>query len=239
MCHNSRRRRRDAPPPKRQEAMRLLRKLRPLAVCVLCLLLLAPCAWAAGPVLTAAAPFPTEGQPGQPQVLRVIYSDLNGDPPTSIIMQIQTPNGVATVPATQPSGTDPAQGITYTFTFTPQNTGTYKYRFEAKSSTTQSAALPDTGDFEFTSYSLVTKYVFLVIGLILALAGLPYLVYIVARSVNKRGNPATAARAGLFLGVLAAYALYWYLFAGVYHMMGEAIAAVAALALLVALLTKR
>jgi hypothetical protein len=192
--------------------------------------------WAAGPLLTGAATFPTEGQPGEPKVFHVIYTNPSGDPATTMEMIVETPAGESKIPGTQPVGTDPGQGITYTFTFTPQNTGTYKYHFHAESSTGQSA---DTPEYQYTSYSLTTKYIILVIGLIVALLFLPFIVYVVARAANKHGNPATAARFGLLVGVLASYFLFLYLFFTIYSVLTLALAGIAAVALLIALFTRR
>jgi hypothetical protein len=68
---------------------------------------------------------------------------------------------------------------------------------------------------------------------------LPFVVYVAARSVNRQGDPAAAARIGLFLGVLASLGLYLYLFAADYGVLGIALASVAAVAILIVLFSRR
>jgi hypothetical protein len=77
------------------------------------------------------------------------------------------------------------------------------------------------------------------VGLLVGLLFVPFLVYVLARSLNRRGDPSGAARIGLLLGILACAALFVYLFASFYGPLTYAIGVVAALALLVVVLTRR
>jgi len=58
----------------------------------------------------------------------------------------------------------------------------------------------------------VIKYVVLAVGLVIALLFLPFVVYLLARSANKRSDPAAAARIALLIGLLSFCGLAWYLF---------------------------
>ena len=215
-----------------------LTNLRLLLVVVLAALIPVG-ALAAGPTLTASSPFPSEIETGVPAVFHVKYTSLSGDPATDIRMMISV-SGQPDKPVlpTSPQGTDPAQGIDYTFTYTPPDVGDYKYHFVAKSAADQSTQWPSP-DGEFSVYSILRNYVTLAIGVALSLLALPFLVYIIARSVNKQGNPATAARFGLIIGVLFSYAWFAWLFHSIYTPMTLALAAVGAVAMLIAIFTRR
>lgn len=214
-----------------------LRKIRPLVVCALLLLTSLSTAWAAGPTLTQQSPFPAECQPHEIQTFHVLYTNPSGDPATDVELIIQTPGGgQAKILGTQPEGTDPGQGITYTFEFSPENVGEYKYHFHCDTSTSQTA---DSTSAEFTSYSMVTKFIILGIGFVVAMLFVPFIIYVIARAVNKRGNPATAARVGLLIGVIAWYGVFVYLFFTIYSTLTIGLAGVAAVAILVGLLTRR
>ena len=97
------------------------------------------------------------------------------------------------------------------------------------------ARYPAADDLQFVSVSLVSKYIIFGVGLLVALFFLPFVVYMGTRSLNKRSDPAAAARIGLLIGVLASFGLYLYLFWSVYGGLGTVIAAIAALGVLIAL----
>jgi hypothetical protein len=222
--------------------LRLLNYSRSNLACFVLLLVVLSCpAWASTPVLTQIAPFPSEGQPDQPYTFHLTYTSASGDRPTALEMVIETPGGPATASPSSTEGTDPAGGIVVTWTLTPKNVGTYRYHFEATSATGESTRYPiaPSQELEFASYSLTTKYIILVVGILIALMLLPVVIYSGTRAVNKRGDPAAAARMGLFVGVLASYALFWYLFAGIYQTLGLVIGGVAAAGILVAVFAKR
>ena len=201
-------------------------------------MLLPACAWAAGPALTGVV-LPTEIEAGKPAVFHIVYTSPAGDPATDIRMVISVPGEPdKEVLPTSPQGTDPAKGIDYTFTYSPPDVGTYKYHFVAKSSTTESTTWP-TPDGEFTVYSIVRNYISLAIGVALSLLALPFLVYIIARSVNKHGNPATAARFGLLIGIIVSYVCFAVLFHSIYSFLTLGLVAVGAVAMLIAIFTRR
>lgn len=179
-----------------------------------------------------------EVKPGEPQTFSLTYQ---GDPPTALTLVMQTPGGDTVRVPTRASGGDPATGVVVSWPYTPTESGTYRYHFEATAGDLGSVRYPASpeNDPQFVSPSLVTRYVILIVGLLVALLFLPFVVYVAARSLNKRGDPAAAARIALLLGVLASLGLYLYLFMSVYGALGDAIAAIGALAVLIVLFSRR
>ena len=117
-----------------------------------------------------------------------------------------------TVPAQIPPATRP--GIPVTWSYTPQNSGTYRCTSRRPPPLGRASGCRRTAadDYEFLSVNPLTKYIVLAVGLVIALLFLPFVVYIAARGLNRHGDPAAAARIGLFIGVLAFCGLAWYLF---------------------------
>ncbi len=203
---------------------------------------LAITAWATPPTLMPDGSFPNSVLPGHTYIFPLTYKQTEGDPPApkSLKMVLDTPGGQVSVPAVVPEG-NPTEGMKVEWTYAPENSGQYQYHFEATSTTGAVARYPtgNASDLVFESVNLTSKYIIMLVGLVAALLILPYLVYTVSRSANKRGDASAAARIAIFVGVLAAYALYFYLFADVYHGLGLMIAAVAALAILITLFSRR
>lgn len=206
---------------------------------VMALLCLTVFAWAKPPTLEPAGEFPPSILPGHLYTFHLKYKQSEGDAPKSLKMLIDAPSGQISVPAQVPGG-DPIAGIDVTWDYTPTDSGQYQYHFEATSSTGAFARYPvENKELEFESPSLAGKYIALVAGLIIGLLFLPFVVYVGTRSVNKRSDPAAAARIALMIGVLASFGLFWYLFLGIYGPIGVAIGFIAALAVLIALFSRR
>ncbi|MCW3062066.1 MAG: hypothetical protein JWQ02_3887 [Capsulimonas sp.] len=211
--------------------------------CIAALLLtLAFPASAKPPTLEAAdnPPIRAEVQQGGTYVVNLKYAQPEGDAPTSLKMILETPGGEVTVPATIPSG-DATVGIPVTWSYTPANSGTYRYHFEAVSSTGGSVRLPadPKDDYEFISFNPLTKWIIFLVGTLVALVFLPFVVYVGTRAANKRGDPAAASRVALLVGVLASYALFFYLFFSNYGGLMMAVGGVVALAILIVLFTRK
>jgi membrane-bound ClpP family serine protease len=226
-----------------QEASRPLKLVLRCTVAVFTLFVLVGlAAHAAPPILTPIDPggFTQETHPGETRSFDVTYTDAQGDAPKTLDLVLETPGGQVTEHAAIPPG-DPTQGIPVTWTYTPENSGAYRFHFEAVSTTGQSVRFPasPTNDYEFASVNPWTKIGIFIAGLIVAFLILPFVVYVAARSVNRQGDPAAAARIGLFLGVLASLGLYLYLFAADYGVLGIALASVAAVAILIVLFSRR
>ena len=217
---------------------------RRLAAFVALLTLAAAPVQAAPPTLTPDAPdnYAGEVQPGETRTFDVTYQQAEGDPPKSLKLVLETPGGEVTVPAQIPAG-DPTKGIPVTWSYTPQNSGTYRLHFEATSATGESVRLPadPNNDYNFVSINPLTKYIVLAVGLVIALLFLPFVVYVTARTLNKHGDPAAAARIALLLGILSFCGLAWYLFlrSPEYEAIGIAIEVIAAGAFLVVLFSRR
>ena len=211
------------------------------AVVAIALLFVATSAWAKPPTLQPSPTneFPTEISAGDAHPFTMVYQQQEGDTPKDLFMVVQTPSGTTVrVQASPPVG-DPKQGEDVTWNYKPLDSGTYRYHFEATSNTLSSVRYPPTEDLQFASVSLVSRYVIFIIGLVVALLFLPFVFYIASRSLNRRGDPGTAARVGLLIGVLASFGLYLYLFWSAYGVLGAALAAIAALGILIALFSRR
>lgn len=203
--------------------------------------LLAVPSFAAPPTLeTTGDAVPSEVRQNQTVEFHILYKQAEGDKPQNAILVLESPTGSTKVPGKVSSG-DPTTGVEIDFPVTIENTGQYRYHFEVTSSTGATARYPTTpGDsLEFTSASVVQKYVMLGVGILIALLFLPFIVYVATRSLNKRGNPSSAARIALLIGVLASYALFLFLFYSVYSILGGVIGAIVALALLIVLFSRR
>lgn len=220
-----------------------------LSTLFLCLALLAATAtaFAAPPALLPTNQlkntFSDEVHPGQQKNFDLTYTQADGDPPTSLKMIVDTPSGSVTQAAPVPVAQDATKGIPISWTYTPENSGAYRVHFEAVSSTGGFARSPasSTDFYEFASVSPVTTYVTLAVGLFICLLFLPFVAYVAARSLNKRGDPAAAARVALLVGILAFCALaYQLLFKGSSnHNIGVVIEIIAAGAFLVVLFSRR
>jgi hypothetical protein len=209
---------------------------------LLALLAVGVAAHASPPTLAPINPdsFTQEAHPGETRTFDVTYTQPQGDAPKTLDLVLETPGGTVTEHAAVPPG-DPTQGIPVTWTYTPQNSGTYRFHFQAVSVTGESARLPASpaDDYEFASVNPWVKVGIFVVGVIVAFLILPFVVYVGARAVNRQGDPAAAARVGLFIGVLASLGLYLYLFATDYGALGVVIASVAALGILIVLFSRR
>ncbi|BDI29790.1 hypothetical protein CCAX7_18410 [Capsulimonas corticalis] len=211
--------------------------------CIAALLFsLAFAASAKPPTLSSAntPPIPAEVQQGRTYVANLTYIQSEGDAPTTLKMVLETPGGEVIVPAAIPSG-DATAGIPVTWSYTPANSGTYHYHFEAVSSTGGSVRFPATvnNDFEFVSSNPITKWIIFLVGTAIALIFLPFVVYVGARAANKRGDPAAASRVALLVGVLASYALFFYLFFANYGPLMMVLGGIVALAILIVLFTRK
>ncbi len=209
----------------------------------LALLLVCVAAWAKPPVLGPGdTENPTEIRAGNAEAFSIKYQQAQGDPPKSLFMVVQTPEGnTVRVPAPPPVG-DPTSGENITWNYRPQGSGTYRYHFEATSSTGASVRYPPGEDLQFVSVSLVTKLIILAVGLLIALLFLPFIVYVATRALNKRGDPAAAARVALVIGVAASLGLMLCLFlikGFEYAWLGWALAVLSVLSIFVVLFSRR
>lgn len=207
------------------------------------LLTLAASAFAAPPTLTPAGDFPTSIVPGHTYEFKLNYKQPEGDPPTALKMVIDAPSGQISKPIAAPGGDPTAPtGIPLDWTYSPDQSGQYQYHFEVTSSTGGFARYPNGNSLlSFESPNPIVKYIVLAAGLVVALFFLPFVVYMLARSTNKRSDPGAAARIALLIGILAFCSLAWYLFLQneETRMIGIGIEAIAIGAFLVVILNRR
>ena len=198
-------------------------------------------AFATPPTLSPASEFPVSVVPGHQYVFHLTYKQSEGDQPQTAQMIVDTPAETEKIKAFSPAG-DPVSGEDLSWNFSPQQSGQYQYHFEVTSATGGVARYP-TGSSElaFESPNPIVKYIVLAVGLVVALFFLPFVVYMIARAANKRGDPGGAARIALLIGILAFCGLAWYLFLQneETRMIGIGIEAIAIGAFLVVILNRR
>lgn len=164
------------------------------------------------PTLEPASEFPTSVLADHNYTFHLTYKQAEGDPPANLHMIVDTPYGQAIQKAQTPAG-DAVNGEDISWDFKPQQSGQYQYHFEVTSATGGVARYPaGSGELEFESPNQIVKYIILAVGLVIALFFLPFVVYMLARSANKRSDPAAAARVALLIGILSFCGLAWYLF---------------------------
>lgn len=166
---------------------------------------------------------PQSFQTGQTITYTLEYKDPNGDPVQlkDAVFIDKSPTGTAlTHAAATIDGSDFVHGVDIVWTVTGFTQGGHTGYFEIKG-LTGTARYPekDKGEYTFDVESLSTKYITLVVGMLIGLGGIPFISYLLFRSLNRRGDPSRAARVGLLFGMLAVCALFIYLFAGVYSIL--------------------
>ena len=201
-------------------------------------------AWAAAPTLTeiTGQELPKTFQAGKNYTLSLNYKDPNGDPvkkTNAKFIDESNDIGIVSTDAASISG-DTSTGAIITWDVRNLAQGAHKGHFEVKG-LTGTARFPQepTEFYTFGVEALGTKLGLMGVGLVVGLVGVPLLVYLLARAMNKRGNPSSAARLGLLIGILACCVLFIYLFANVYGPLVYAILILGGLAALVLLLTRR
>ncbi len=198
---------------------------------------------AAEPVLEAVD-LPTSIKEKTKVTLRLRYTDKDGDRPTKALFVDRSASASSTgteIDVTRKGAGDPETGIILEWDVSSLEVGSHRSYFEVTNETGQTARYPqnDQEFYGFTVESLVVKIGIMIAGMVVGLAFLPFLVYVLSRSLNKRGDPSRAARGGLLIGILACGALFIYLFASFYGALAYAIGVIAALALAVIVLTRR
>ncbi|MES2459400.1 MAG: hypothetical protein V4671_02365 [Armatimonadota bacterium] len=222
--------------------LRPLVRLVPCLFAALLLLVIGGTANAVPPTLTQAPGDELKNiyKAGDTVIFRLTYKDPDGD-------RIRTAKFI------DESGSAPLE--TYTVDGgTPENgqnikwearggfdKGGHKGYFLVTNNVGETVRYPENPEqrYTFTVASVADKWIVTIIGILVGLLFVPFLVYLIARSANKRGNPSSAARIGLLIGIFAALAIYIYEFMGVYDPLFLAIGGVAALALFIIVLTRR
>lgn len=200
--------------------------------------------WAAAPTLSQVGgedrDLPKVVRAGQKYVLQLKFTDADGDRPKRATFFDKAPSATVTTPGTIGTG-NPKDGIVITWDINGFEQGGHQTYFEVQGSDGNIARYPaeQTVFYEFVAEALATKIGIMAAGAAVGLVFLPFIVYVLARSLNRRGDPSRAARVGLLIGILACAALFIVLFASFYGVLAWAIGIVAGLALLVLVLTRR
>lgn len=204
-------------------------------------LLMACGAFAAEPTLTTkdAEPLPATLKQNEAGHFVLVFKDADNDRIKSAVLRLTTPGGESTINGKWTSN-DTASGVDVSFDAKMSEPGQYKARFVVSSADGDvSFPAQDAPPYGFAVENLPIKIGIFVAGLLVALAGLPFMVYQISRSANKNGDPSGAARGALLLGILASAALFIYLFAASLGPLAIAIGVVAGLAGIVTVLTQK
>ena len=179
-------------------------------------------------------------QAGRPYTLSLIFTDADGDRPRKASFVDESPAGTQTIEGRIGSG-DPRAGVTIEWPVRGFAGGGHRAYFEVRDSAGQVARYPATAGepYSFVAENVLTKWIILGAGLLVGLMFVPFLAYVLTRSLNRSADPSRAARTSLLLGILACCALFIYLFASVYGPLAYIIGGLAALALLIVVLTRR
>jgi len=221
----------------------------PFFVCAAALLALiglgSPPALAAAPTLSQISEddLPKVVRAGQKVTLRLRFVDADGDRPRKAVFidQSASASSGVTTAATRTSPDNPKDGVVLEWDINGFEQGQHKTRFEVIGSDGNTVRFPVNKEdfYEFTAESVVNKWITMGGGMVVGLVFVPFLVYVLARSINRRGDPSRAARIGLLFGILACLALFIFLFQSFYSPLILGIGIVAGLALLVLVLTRR
>jgi hypothetical protein len=194
----------------------------------------------AEPKLEPLSPLENSYQAGKRYVIRMRYTDPDDEPITKAkcLFIDESPAGRIEFPATAIEG-EITKGATIVWDINKFEQGSHKAHFEIKSGSTTVRYPTDSNEFyPFSVEAIGTKFVILGVGLLVGLAGIPFIVFFLSRSMNPRGDPSNAARVGLLFGILACCVLFIYLFANVYGPLVYAILVLGIIAALI-LLTRR
>jgi hypothetical protein len=178
-------------------------------------------------------------EPDKPYSLRLEYTDKDGDriktarfvsvTPTSLTFDFKSMEGSV------------ENGATLIWAINGFEKGAHTGYFEVLNATGKTTRYPEEKDkfYTFSVSSVTDKWLKAGIGIVVCLIAIPFLFYLVARSVNKQGNPSSAARLGIILGILAATAVFLVTFFGTYDWMVLGLAGIAALAIIIIVMTRR
>lgn len=198
--------------------------------------------FAAEPTLETKSgdPLPVSVKQNDPQSFTLVFKDADGDRIKSAVMKLKTPSGTDSQINGKNTSNDTASGVDVTWGAKMNEPGTYTATFIV-TSTDGEVLYPAQGQepYRFTVENLPIKWGIFAGGTVVSLLFLPYLTYVLFRSMNQRGDPSGAARGALLLGILLSAALFIFLFAGPYGPLAFGIGIIAALAGIVMVLTQK
>jgi len=178
-------------------------------------------------------------EPDKPYTMRLEYTDKDGDRIKSAQFINETPTRVSfDFKSTEGSVEN---GATLIWNINGFEKGAHSGYFEVKTATGKTTRYPEdaTKMYTFSVSSVSDKWLKAGIGIVVCLFAIPFLFYLIARSLNKQGNPSSAARLGIILGILGATAVFLITFFGTYDWMVLGLGGLAALAIIIIILTRR
>jgi hypothetical protein len=178
-------------------------------------------------------------EPGKPYTLRLEYKDKDGDRIKSAEFVNEAPTRIAFPYKSMEGSVD--KGATLIWEINGFEKGAHSGYFEVKTGTDKTIRYPEEADkfYTFSVTSVSDKWLKAGLGILVCLFAIPFLFYLVARSVNRQGNPSSAAKLGIILGILAATAVFLITFFGTYDWMVLGLVGLGALALIIVTLTRR
>jgi len=175
-------------------------------------------AFAQGAALTTPGnqSLPNLYQTGKRYTLRLQYVDPKGDDVTKAIFHDESRSGNIDVPMKAIDGSS-ADGATVTWEVNGFEKGDHKGYFEltTETGTTRYPQAPDTF-YEFKVHSVIDKWILVGVSILLCFTLIPWVVYTVVRSINRRGSPSSAAKVGLMVGALGSLTMFVWQFLGIY-----------------------
>lgn len=155
-------------------------------------------------------------QTGKRYTLRLQYVDPKGDDVTKAVFHDESRSGNIDVPMKAIDGLT-ADGASVTWEVNGFEKGDHKGYFMVTTETgsTRYPQAPDTF-YEFKVHSVIDKWIVVGVSIVLCFTLVPWVVYTVVRSMNRRGSPSSAAKVGLMVGALGALAMFVWQFLGIY-----------------------
>ena len=188
----------------------------------------------------ADTPLPNAFQTEQKYVLRLLYEDSKGDDITKATFHDEAGGSPITIEKKSVDG-KPDTGATITWDINKFTKGSHQGYFVVKTDAGETR-YPSAKDeyYSFRVESVIDKWVLTGIGWVICLGAVPFLFYLLARTLNPRGNPSSVARVGLIVGIFLALAIFIWQFMGIYdNPLIWVMAVVGALALLIVVMTRR
>jgi len=155
-------------------------------------------------------------QTGKRYTLRLQYQDPKGDDVTKAVFHDESRSGNIDIQMKAIDGST-ADGATVTWEVNGFEKGDHK-GFFVVTTETGSTRYPQAADtfYEFKVHSVIDKWILVGVSIVLCFTLIPWVVYTIVRSMNRRGSPSSAAKVGLMVGALGALTMFVWQFLGVY-----------------------
>ena len=174
-------------------------------------------------------------QAGKKYTIKLQYADPAGEEvsKSKALFIDDAPSGRVSTPATDISG-DTKTGAFITWEINGFEQGAHHAHFEVDGPSAKTR-FPEAAaeDYNFVVEAWQTKLLTMAIGGLLCIVAIPMISYLLFRALNPRGDPSRAARIGLLVGILAACALFIYLYLNVFGLLTYAILIIGLIAVIV------